>query len=52
MQRLTRPPRALVLSGISRADAAPLIDHYRALGLRIARAMRSGRYVCVVLVGS
>ncbi len=46
--RLTIPPLALVVSGTSRADARPMGEHARRLGMRPVRMLRRGRYVCQV----
>ena len=35
---------------LTRADAAPILAHYRALGMRTLACARAGRYLCTTLV--
>jgi ribosomal protein L11 methyltransferase len=50
IERLTQAPPGVVASGIHRADAAPVIDAYRTLGMRVVRAARRGRWHCWTMV--
>jgi ribosomal protein L11 methylase PrmA len=51
VDRLTVAPHAIVISGTSRADGRPIVDHCRELGMRLTHVARTGRYVCSTLVG-
>jgi ribosomal protein L11 methylase PrmA len=48
--RVSTAPAAIVVSGTTRADAAPILAHYRALGMRTLACARAGRYLCTTLV--
>lgn len=50
MRRLSLPPPAAVVSGTSRTDARVIVNHLRALGMRLVRTTRRDRYVCATLV--
>jgi len=48
--RVSRAPAAIIVSGTSRTDAAPIVAHYRSLGMRTLSCALAGRYVCTTLV--
>ncbi len=48
--RMSAPPRALLVSGLTTSDARPILDGYRALGMTRTAASRRGRWECHLLV--
>lgn len=50
VRRVSIAPAAIILSGTTRTDAAPIVDHYRRLGMRTLACARAGRYLCTTLV--
>ena len=47
--RMSAPPRALLVSGLTTGDAGPVLDGYRALGMTRTAASRRGRWECHLL---
>lgn len=48
--RVSTAPAAIVVSGTTRTDAAPILAHYRRLGMRTLACATAGRYQCTTLV--
>ena len=48
--RMSAPPRALLVSGLTTSDARPILDGYRAFGMTRTAASRRGRWECHLLV--